>query len=146
MYYLLVSIRYSGIKKVPPKKSRWGRDFSQTSRPALGPTQPPVQWVPGLSLRYSGRGVVRRGQERVELYLYSPSRPSRPVIGRTLPFNQLKHIKSLEIAEVEQQVLSIILCTFMGNMYKHELVAVRYFVSLLRHVCVSTVLDHKKSP
>jgi hypothetical protein len=24
--------------------SRWGRDFSHTSRPALGPTQPPVQW------------------------------------------------------------------------------------------------------
>jgi hypothetical protein len=23
---------------------RWGRDFSYTSRPALRPTQPPVQW------------------------------------------------------------------------------------------------------
>jgi hypothetical protein len=33
----------------PGIESWWGRDFSHTSRPALGHTQPPVQWVLGLS-------------------------------------------------------------------------------------------------
>jgi hypothetical protein len=71
----------------PGIESRWGRDFPHPSRTALGPTQPPLRWVPGV--KRPGRGAdhpppsMCRGHERVELYLYSPSGPSWSVIGRT---------------------------------------------------------------
>jgi hypothetical protein len=77
------SYRFGPFRKIslgPGIESRWGRDFPQLSRPALSPTQPPVQWVPGLS-----RVKVRPGRDadlsppssadvknRVELYLYYP--------------------------------------------------------------------------
>jgi hypothetical protein len=71
-------------------ESRWGRDFQCQCRPALGPTQPPIQGVPGLlGVKRPGCGVHHpssaRVKERVELYLYCPSGPSWPVLGRTLP-------------------------------------------------------------
>ena len=53
----------------PGIESRWGRDFPHLSRPALGPTQPPVQWVPGLS-----QGKKRPGREA------DPSLPSSAVV------------------------------------------------------------------
>jgi hypothetical protein len=84
----------------PGIESRWGSNFPHLSRPALGPTQPPEQWVPGLSREYvrSGRDAdpspLSRavGHERVEPYLYSPYEPyglykaSVPVQWCTLPW------------------------------------------------------------
>jgi len=42
----------------PVIECRWGRDFPHPSRPALRPTQSPIQWLPGISRGQSGRGVT----------------------------------------------------------------------------------------
>jgi hypothetical protein len=83
--------------------SRWGRDFPHPSRPALRPTQPLIQWISGLS-RGKAAGAWRwpptpssaEVKESVELYVYSPSGPSWPVVGWTLPLYHCLLFCSLE--------------------------------------------------
>jgi hypothetical protein len=64
----------------PGIESRCRRDFAHPSRPALGSTQPPIQWAPGVSR--TGCSVDHpppsraEVKERVELHTYSPSAPS----------------------------------------------------------------------
>jgi hypothetical protein len=71
----------------------WGRDFPHSSSPDLGPTQPPMPWVQGLfpggkaagAWRWPSNTSSAEVKERVELYFYSPSGLSWPVLGWTLP-------------------------------------------------------------
>ena len=75
----------------PGIESWWGRDVPHLSRLALGPTQPPVQWVPSLfpGVERPGRGVDHpplssaEVKESVEQYLSFLFRHSWPVQGRT---------------------------------------------------------------
>jgi len=54
--FLILATRY-GLNG-PRIESQWGRDFPHLSRPALRPTQSPIQWVPGLSQGLSDWGVA----------------------------------------------------------------------------------------
>ena len=89
-----IGTRY--IVHCPGIEPRWGEDFSQPSIPAQGPTQPPVQWLPGIFHGGQAAGSWRspptpssaEAKERIELYLYSPSGPSWHVIVWTSPLTQ----------------------------------------------------------
>jgi hypothetical protein len=89
----------------PGIESRWGRDFPQPSRPALGLTQPPINgyWSSLPGIKRPGRGVDHppssstRVKEREELYLYSSSGSSWPVLGRTLPLPRDDLFRSLTV-------------------------------------------------
>ena len=76
----------------PGIASRFGRDFLHMSRPALGPLQllcngyrVSFPWIkrPGHGVKHPPP-LSAEVKERVELYLFSPSGPAWPVLGRTL--------------------------------------------------------------
>jgi hypothetical protein len=91
IYHLLLGVGPGSVVGIatsygldgPGIEFRCGRDFPHLSRPALGPTQPPLQWVPGLS-----RGKERPGRDADPSPLLVPwpwkgRAKSLPPIGRT---------------------------------------------------------------
>jgi hypothetical protein len=77
----------------PGIESRWRRGIPQLTRSALESSHPPITgyWViPGgkaaEALLRPPTPCSAEVKERVQLYLYSPSRPSWSDLVRTLPF------------------------------------------------------------
>ena len=88
-----------------PGSNPSGDEIFRPSRPAMGPTQAPVQWVPGLSLGVKcGRGVLLTTHPllvplswRSRVYLYQPSGPHRARNGITLPLPYIMHFTGLSL-------------------------------------------------
>ena len=103
----------------PGIEYRYWRDFTHLSRHALGHTQHPIKWVPGLS-----RGVKAAGawcwpptpssaevKERVDLHIYSPFGFSWPVLGWNLP---------LPLLYLETQVHVIFMMVVHEKMFENH--------------------------
>ena len=111
----------------PGIESRWGLDFSHQSWPALGPTQPPVQRVPGFSPGVKAAGAWRwpstpssaEVKERVELYFHSPvwELMTYSRMNFTLPKDAFK----CKIATQFSGILQTVNFCCYGSSFKHLL-------------------------
>ena len=127
----------------PENESRSGARFFAPSRPALGPNQPSIQWVPGYRVFPGGKAAVvwrwpptpssAEVKERVVLYIYSPSRSSWAVLGWTL-CNFRRNCKQLPHTYHGWCFVSNVAVT--GDyIHCHDLYSSVTFVPLLKTVC-----------
>jgi len=100
----------------PGIESRCGRDFPPPFIPAPEPTQPPIQWVPGLSrgVNRPERGVDHPPPYTAEWrrYFLDPSRPAqrptKPPAGVVGPFSGDKVAEAK--VRLHLYVLSVVTC------------------------------------
>ena len=142
-----IATRYS--LDCPGIESLWRRDFLHTSGQKLWPTQPPMQWVPGPIPGHKADGAwcwpstppSAGVKERVELYLYSPSELSWPVLGSNfltlIYFTLLYILYNISVVKLRSKINNAAVSTFPvpciqpGNGY----LAGRNILLLLSLIC-----------
>jgi hypothetical protein len=110
--------------------SRWEREFPHSSRSTPWPTQPSIKWVLVLSPGSKAVGAwcwpptpsCAEVKERVDLHPYSPSGPSWPTLGWTLPLplfhvtwtvsdrESVSYIRLLNARDSEMRCLLFCIC------------------------------------
>jgi hypothetical protein len=119
--------------------------FTTACIPALGPTQPPIQWVPealSLGVKQSGREADHSPlssaevQECVELYFHSPTTPSWR--GAQLKAQGQLYLYKLDKVMMMMMMTEMDIETSVYNVHLTRLIAREDFIKFTRRESTKT--------